>query len=171
MNKDIRTYGLLFILLPLLQITVFNHIHFLGYINPYIYIIFVFVFPIRDNENTLLILGFLMGLFLDSVTNEGGIHTFALVFIIYIRVGFLRILTNKIDFDKEIHSITDVSTSLQFLWVILLTLIHHFLLFFMEQFSFHLFGKLLLKTFLTSIFTIVLIIFGFQFFLKGKSNA
>lgn len=171
MNKDLLTYGLLFILLPLLQITVFNHINFLGYINPYIYIIFVFVFPIRDNEKLLLILSFLMGLFLDAVTNEGGIHTFALVFISYMRVGFLKILTNKTDFDKEVHSITDVSSSVQLLWVILLTIIHHFLLFFMEQFSFHLFGKLLLKTFLTSTFTIVLIIFGFQFFLKKKSNA
>lgn len=47
----------------------------------------------------------------------------------------------------------------------------HFLVYLLEQFSFHRFGFVLLKTFLTTILTTLLISFALQIFLKKKSNA
>ncbi len=143
----------------------------MGHINPYFYIIFVFVFPVKNSKTILLISSFLLGLFIDILTNDGGIHTFSLVLISYIRLPFLRIITGKSDLDQAQFNIRDLSLPVLITWITILTLLHHFFLFLLEQFSFAQFGNLLLKTLLSSLFSIVLIIFGLQLFLKRRSNA
>ncbi len=143
----------------------------MGYINPYLYLIFVFVFPFSKDKTLLLISSFLLGLFIDFLTNDGGIHAFSLVFIAYIRFFALKVVSRKSDADIEETKISNISFLNLFIWISILTFIHHFILFSLEQFSFDQFSSLMLKTFLTSIFSIVLIIFGLQFFLKKRSNA
>ena len=171
MNSDIFKYGLLLILLPFLQVSIFNNIDFLGYINPYLYIIFVIVFPFYKNKTLLLISSFLLGIFIDFLTNDGGIHAFSLVFISYIRLYVLKVITNKTDSDSENLNIRSIPFLSLLLWIIILSFTHHLLLFLLEQFSFGQFDRLLLKTFLTSIFSVVLIVFCLQLFLKKESHA
>ena len=171
MNSTFLKYGFLLLLLPILQVSIFNNVLLLDYINPYFYIIFVFVFPFDKNKTALLVSSFLLGLFIDLLTNDGGIHAFSLVFIAYFRLNFLLFLTGKSKSDIESINIIDINFTNIFVWISVLTFIHHFLLFYLEQFSFERFDNLLLKTFLTSILSIVLIIFGLQLFLKKKSNA
>jgi rod shape-determining protein MreD len=171
MNNDSIKYGSLLILLPILQISIFNNINLLGYINPFVYIIFIFVFPIRKNKSLLLISSFILGLFVDFLTNDGGIHTFSLVFIAFIRIVFLKLVTGKSKTDLEEQQTRNISFSILMIWIIILTFIHHFIVFILEQFSFRNFGILLLKTLLTSSFTVILIVFGLQLFVKRKSNA
>ena len=171
MNSDFFKYGLLLLLLPFLQVSIFNNIDFMGYINPYLYVIFVFVFPLKKDKTSLLISSFLLGLFVDFLTNDGGIHAFSLVFVAYIRLFVLQLITQKSDSDIENLNIRNISYLNLLVWISILTFIHHFILFSLEQFSFKQFNSLLLKTFLTSIFSIVLIIFGLQLFMKKRSNA
>jgi len=168
MNSSILKYGSLLILLPLLQIGVFYNIDLLGYINPLVYIIFVFVFPIKKDKTLLLVSSFLLGIFIDFLTNDGGIHAFSLVFIAFIRLFFLRILTGKSENDIEELDIKEIQFSTLFIWIAVLTLLHHLLIFVLEPFSFSHFGNILQKTLLTATFSIVLIIFGIQLFLKRK---
>ena len=49
--------------------TYFNHINFLGYVNPYPYILFILVFPFTGNKGLLIFLGFLLGLFIYSTVH------------------------------------------------------------------------------------------------------
>ena len=171
MNSDFFKYGFLLLLLPLLQVGIFNNIDFMGYINPYLYLIFVFVFPFYKDKSLLLISSFLLGLFVDFLTNDGGIHAFSLVFIAYIRLFVFQLILRKTDSDLENLNVRNLAFFNLFLWVLILTVIHHFILFSLEQFSFEQFEGLLLKTFLTSTFSVVLIIFGLLLFLKKRSNA
>ena len=167
MNNDLFKYGLLLIILPLLQVSIFNNIDLLGYINPYFYITFVFVYPIKKEKISLIITSFLLGLFIDILTNDGGIHAFSIVFIAFIRLFLLRMITRK-SFDDAELNIRIIPFSSLILWIAILTFIHHFILFLLEQFSFSHFAILLQKTFLTTTFSIILIIFGLQLFLKRK---
>jgi len=171
MNSTLLKYGSLIFLLPFLQVSIFNNILLLDYINPLFYIIFVFVFPLSKNKTNLLLISFLLGICIDLLTNDGGIHAFSLVFIAYIRLFFLYVLTGKNDSDLDQLKISKLSFPILFIWISLLTFIHHFIVFYLEQFSLIRFDNLLLKTFLTSLLSIVLIIFGLQLFLKKKSNA
>lgn len=171
MNSNTFKYGLLLILLPFLQVSIFNNVDFMGYINPYLYVIFVIVFPFKKDKSTLLILSFLLGIFVDFLTNDGGIHAFSLVFISYIRLFVFQIITGKTDSDIEEFNIRNIPFLSLMIWIAVLTFIHHFILFSLEQFSFKQFNQLFIKTFLTSLLSIVLVMFSLQLFLKKKSNA
>lgn len=171
MNSNTYKYGLLLILLPFLQVSIFNNVDFMGYINPYLYVIFVIVFPFKKDKSTLLILSFLLGIFVDFLTNDGGIHAFSLVFISYIRLFVFQIITGKTDSDIEELNIRNISFLSLMIWIAVLTFIHHFILFSLEQFSFKQFNQLFIKTFLTSLLSIVLVMFSLQLFLKKNSNA
>jgi len=65
MNTSFVTNFVRFIVLILVQVLVLNSIEFLGYINPYIYILFIILFPINNNRPLFIFLGFLLGLTID----------------------------------------------------------------------------------------------------------
>lgn len=170
MNKDALKYGLFVLLLPIIQELIFNHINLFGFINPLFYIIFIFIFPVYKDKMWLLIAAFTMGIFLDMTTNDGGIHTFALVFVSYIRLFILRFIKGTHFDEVDSIDIFNLGNSIQFTWIVLLVFIHHFLVFLLEQFSFHLFGQVLVKTILTSILTTLIIIFVLRLFVKKNTN-
>ncbi len=171
MNKDILKYGFLILLLPVLQEVIFNHINLFGFVNPMIYIVFVFVFPVYKSKTSILWTSFLLGLCIDMLSNEGGIHTFSLVFVSYFRLFLLRFVKGSSLGDEDTMDILQIGNSIQVVWIMIVSFVHHFLVYLLEQFSFHRFGFVLLKTFLTTILTTLLISFALQIFLKKKSNA
>ncbi len=101
MNKDILKYGFLILLLPVLQEVLFNHINLFGFVNPMIYVVFVFVFPVYKSKTSILWASFILGVFIDMLTNEGGIHTFSLVFVSYYRLFILRFIKGNSIGDEE----------------------------------------------------------------------
>lgn len=171
MNKDILKYGFLILLLPVLQEVLFNHINLFGFVNPMIYVVFVFVFPVYKSKTSILWASFILGIFIDMLTNEGGIHAFSLVFVSYYRLFILRFIKGNSMGDEESIDILQLGNSMQAVWILIVSFIHHFLVFLLEQFSFQRFGFVLLKTFLTTLLTTLLISFALQIFLKKKSNA
>ena len=56
MNNLIIKHTIRFLLFILLQIFIFNNILFIGYINPYVYLLFIVLLPFnRSNKNSTLI--------------------------------------------------------------------------------------------------------------------
>ena len=70
-----------FIVLILLQVLVLNNVQFLGFLNPYIYILFILSLPVKFPRWITLILGFVLGLIIDVFSNTIGTHAFATVLI------------------------------------------------------------------------------------------
>ena len=83
------------VLLLLLQILVFNNINFPGAINPYLYVTFIFIFPLFKNRFIVLFFSFLYGLTLDFFTDTGGVHAFSLLFVAYLRLFFIKLFFKK----------------------------------------------------------------------------
>ena len=54
-------YTLLFVIVVLLQIFLFNNLNLSVYVNPLVYIAFVVMLPMEINRAALLLLGFLLG--------------------------------------------------------------------------------------------------------------
>ncbi|MEP5255523.1 rod shape-determining protein MreD [Winogradskyella rapida] len=144
-----------FVLLLLIQVVICNHINFLGYINPYIYIIFIFLFPIREERLLLLFVSFLLGLMVDLFSDSGGVHAAAAVFLAYARPVLLK---NSFGMLYEHQSIKFNSTELGSLisYITLGTILHHFVLFSLEIFNISNIILILKKTLFSSIFTIIL---------------
>lgn len=167
MNKSLNT-TILFFLLLLLQVFVFNNILFLGYINPYLYIIFVFLYPLKENRFSFLFYSFLLGLIIDFFSDSGGIHAFSILFIAYIRLFFIRLYFKKITTDYAFFNLKSESFGKIFNYVVTLTVIHHFIYFSFANFSFQNFSNVLLNTLFSSIFTLLLYFLGTYIFIKRK---
>ncbi|MFQ3306301.1 MAG: rod shape-determining protein MreD, partial [Polaribacter sp.] len=136
MNKTIY-FGLLFVFLVFLQVFVLNNILFLGYINPYLYIIFVFLYPLKKNRFTFLLLSFALGLSIDFFSDSGGIHAFSILTIAYCRLFFIKVFFRKFEVDFPFFQLNLESFGKKFNYVVILTLLHHFLLFSFANFSFN----------------------------------
>lgn len=168
MNSLILKNTIRFIGLVLFQVIVLNHLNLFGYLNPFAYIIWIFLFPVRKNKSLFLIASFLLGLSVDFFSDSGGIHAAATLFIAFTRVPILKFVLRKTDFDYLLFNIRSISFNKAFLFITILTLIHHFIVFSLEYFSFNSFTIIISNTFLTSILTIIISILGIVLFTKKK---
>ena len=76
-----------FIFLILVQVWVLNHVQWNGYINPYIYVLFVLLLPLETPSWLVMVLAFVSGATMDMFSNTGGIHAAASVFTAFARPG------------------------------------------------------------------------------------
>ncbi|MBL4605780.1 MAG: hypothetical protein JKY02_09030 [Flavobacteriaceae bacterium] len=156
------------VLILLLQVFVLNNINFSGYINPYLYITFVFIFPLNKNRFTFLLLAFLYGLTIDFFSDIGGVFAFSLLSIAYLRLFFIRVFFKKTELDYLLFNLHSEQFGQVFNYVVTLTLIHHFILISLDNFSFDNLGGVFLNTLYSSIFTLVIYFLGSYIFRKKQ---
>ncbi len=157
----------LFIFFLLLQVLILNNVLFLGYVNPYLYITFVFLYPLNTNRFPFLSLAFLLGLCVDAFSNSGGVHTFAILFIAYIRLFFIQTIFKKTPSDYLLFNLRQETFDKVFNYTAILTIIHHFILFSLINFSFYNLSNVVVNTLFSSAFTLVLYFLG-SFIFKKK---
>jgi rod shape-determining protein MreD len=150
----------LFFSLLFLQVFLLNNILFLGYVNPYLYVVFVIFYPLKKERFLFLFLSFLLGLFIDFFSDSGGINAFSLLFIAYIRLFFIRVILKKTEQDYLLFDLHQEPFGKVFNYVIILIVIHHFILFSLANFSTQNFSDVLVNTLYSSIFTAVLFFLG-----------
>ncbi|MDG1728489.1 MAG: rod shape-determining protein MreD [Algibacter sp.] len=155
MNSIFSVHTIRFITLVFIQVLILNHINFFGYINPYIYILFIGLFPIKNNRIALILLSFLLGLTIDLFLDTGGIHAAACVFIAYIRPIILKFSFGTI-YEHQTIRFNTVEFGSKLTYFTLLTVLHHIVLFSLEIFSISNIILILQKTLFSSIFTILL---------------
>jgi len=168
MNRENINNALLFIGLILLQIIVLNNINFLGYINPFFYLFFVFLYPIRKDDASILILSFFLGLCIDIFSDSGGINAAATLFIAFIRIPVLQSVIGKREIEYGAQTIFKIPFPKMFLYVVILTFLHHFIVFGLEYLKWSKFGIIMINTLLTSIFTIILTMISFTFVMRKR---
>ncbi len=147
-----------FVLLVLFQVLVLNNIQFLGYINPYIYILFILSLPYQTPRWFTLILAFLIGLTIDTFSNTMGMHAFASVMVAFLRTGIIKLFTAIEEGNNPIPSFHTFGVSAYIKYVVAMVVIHHATLFIMEAFSFSNFWIMSLKIIMSSTLTILLIL-------------
>ncbi len=74
MNNQIFVQIVRFVALVLAQDFIFNKIDLFSFINPYIYVLFILLYPVISNQTQFLFISFLLGLTLDVFGDSGGIH-------------------------------------------------------------------------------------------------
>ena len=92
MNNIIIKHTLRFFLFITIQVLILNNILFMGYINPYAYVLFILLLPISMSKSRVLILAFILGITIDSFQNSMGMHAFACVLASYFRLKLLKYL-------------------------------------------------------------------------------
>ena len=142
-------------ILVLVQVLVLNNINFLGYINPYAYIIFIILFPVKNNRTLFIFLSFLLGLCVDLFSDSGGVNAGACVFIAFIRPPVLKFSFGMI-YEHQTVKFAQTELGNRLIYFAILIVIHHFVMFSLEIFNMSDIILILQKTLFSSIFTILL---------------
>lgn len=157
-----------FLVLVLLQVLLFNHINFLGNINPYPYILLILLYPINNNRTFFIFIAFLLGFCVDIFSDTGGIHAAASVTIAYARPLIIKFAFGTI-YDSQTLKFEQTEVGNRLIYFFGLALIHHFVLFSLEVFNFAKIILILQKTLFSSIFTVFMcLVFTVLFSRKSK---
>lgn len=158
MIRNIPAYISSFILLVLIQVWVLNNIQLSGYINPYLYILFILILPVNTPAWIQMLLGFLLGLTVDLFGYTPGMHTAATVFLAFIRPAVLAGIAPRDGYDAgDKPHLLSMGFSWYLRYSVILVLAHHLVLFYIETFSLSEFFTTLLRVVLSSVFTLLLI--------------
>lgn len=154
MNSTLLVNILRFILLLALQIGIFNNMTVSGYIMPLPYILFIILYPVNSNRSALLISSFFLGLIMDLFSNSGGIHATACLLLAFYR-PYLFKFAFGVSYEYQTIKLNEALTPERFTFILLAVVIHHFSLFILEAFQVSFIWDILLRTLLSTVFTII----------------
>jgi rod shape-determining protein MreD len=131
--------------------------NFLGYISPFPYILFIILYPVNGNKSGLVVASFILGLIMDMFSNSGGIHATACLVLAYFRPAIFKFAFG-LSYEYQTVKLNDVLTPERFSFILLSVVIHHFTLFILEAFQFSFIFDILIRTLLSTVFTIIICI-------------
>jgi rod shape-determining protein MreD len=155
---NLLKYAIMFVALVLVQVLIFNQVHLGGYINPFIYILFIMLLPVYTPRYLLLFAGFFLGLAIDVFSNTLGMHAAATVFIAYIRPFVIRSISNREEDRHEYPGLKQNSFSWFLYYAVIMVFSHHIIFFYLEFFTFTHFLTTLLRVVLSSLFSVFIIV-------------
>ena len=154
-----------FIFLVLAQVLVFNKLNFLGFINPMVYLLFLYWYPIKQRRAVFILISFFLGFTIDLFSDTLAFHTVACITMAFLRPTIMRFVFG-VNFEFQSFKLSNTTKAQQFTFLALLIIGHHTIFFLLEIFSLaHLLvllkkivftsgGTLLLCILITSLFSI-----------------
>ena len=108
------------------------------FITPYLYFLFILWLPFNLPRSSLTLIGFIFGLSLDYFSRTPGLHAAACTLIAYVRPFIISLLISQEGADKNYisPSITSMGWAPYAVYVLVLTLLHHTWLVFLEWMNF-----------------------------------
>jgi len=142
-----------FVFFILFQVFVLNQIPPLHqFIVPYLYFLFLLWLPFKIARGGLTLTGFLFGLALDAFTKTPGLHAAACTTVAYVRPFVISLLMPKetTEIGHVEPSMTSMGLVPYIVYALILTVIHHTVLVFLEWLHFgnilYFIGKVLATT-------------------------
>jgi hypothetical protein len=155
-------YTLKFLLYAFFQVLFLKDVTVFGYAHNFFYLAALLILPLEMTAIPTMLICFVMGIFVDSFYDTGGIHTAGAVLLGFIRPYLLNSLKPIGGYETTAEA-TAESMGLRwfFSYASVLIFAHHFVVFGLESFSFQLFLSAFFKLTASFIFTL-LSIYGFQ---------
>mgnify|MGYP004507616589 CR=1 FL=1 len=148
-----------FVLLLLLQVLVFGHIHLLGFATPMPYVFFIIILSTDTPRWLYIVLAFVLGLIIDMFSNTPGMSSASLCAVALVAPWLLDKFRPS---DKEDEDFTPSSHSMKwggFLrYAALLVLLNCTLYFVIEAFSFSAWKLLLVNIMASFLITFLVVI-------------
>lgn len=157
-----------FILLVLVQVLVFNKLNLFGFINPMVYILFLYWYPIKEHRAAFIGLAFLLGFAIDFFSDTMAIHAASAITIAYLRPAIMRFVFG-VNFEFQSFKLSNTTRIQQITFLALLIIVHHLVFFMLEIFSFANFLLILKKVLVVGAATLILcLLFGSLFSLRKE---
>lgn len=163
MSNVVFTNIIRFIAFVLIQVLILKDINIGGqsfnYIHIIIYPLFLILLPLRTPHSVLVLLGFLLGIFIDAFYHSYGIHASACVFIGYIRPYVLALFSPKGGYNPNY---SPTSHRFGFNWFLgyagTMLFLHLFFYFSVDAFTFYYIGEIAIRTISSFIVSLVIIL-------------
>lgn len=155
MNSALLNNIARFVLLLAAQVLLFNNINFLGYINPFPYVLFIILYPVNGNRYGLLLASFFLGLLMDMFLNSGGVHSTACLVLAFFRPSIFK-FSFGLSYEYQTVRLNDALTPERFSFLLIAIVLHHIILFILEIFTIDFFWNIILRTVVSTVFTIII---------------
>jgi rod shape-determining protein MreD len=158
------------VFLVFLQVLVLNHVYLGGFINPYLYVYFILLMPFDTPKWMLLTASFALGFSVDIFTNTIGLNAAACVLMAFARPFVTELISSGTEsLIGDTPSLKNQGIKWFLYYSILLVLIHHFALFYLEVFRFSEFFLTFTRVLLSAVFTLILILISeYLLFVRRK---
>jgi len=169
--SDLVKHSFRFIFFILLQALVLHRIPFLHkFITPYVYYLFIIWLPFNTRRGWLTFIGFIFGLSLDYFLNTPGLHAAACALIAYVRPFLVNLLISQQGAEQNYASpsIRSMGWAPYFTLVLILTLLHHSYLVFLEWLNFGSFLYFIMKVLATTGISLLLILLAEMLFVRKE---
>ena len=161
-----------FVVLVLVQVFILNHISLGGYVNPYLYILFILWLPFNTERWVLLLSAFLLGFTVDLFSNTLGLNAAACVVMAFARPFVISMVSTGTEFEPGTRpSIGGQGFRWFFIYSLILIVLHHAVLFYLEIFRFSEFFQTLLRVILSSLVTLGLVILSEYLTIRKRKKA
>ncbi|MCD6010321.1 MAG: rod shape-determining protein MreD [Flavipsychrobacter sp.] len=167
MNSTIKNI-LRFCIILLLQVLILNKITLRWWSEPssfpifipFVYPLFILLLPFEAPVPLLLILGFILGITVDTFMNTAGMHACATILIAYLRTNVLSALLprNLSEYSGQHPSIRTMGWMPFLVYSGFLILLHHIVFFSIELWNFSNIGFLMLKILASAVTSMLFII-------------
>lgn len=148
-----------FVVLVALQVLILNNVQLSGFLNPFLYVLFMLLLPFETQKVLLLVLAFVLGFAVDLFSNTLGMHIAATLFMAYCRPLVLNIIAPRGGYEVgSTPSIRDMGLPWFLSYAGSLILLHHLVLFFVEVFRFSEGFLTLGRVLASAVFTLVLVL-------------
>jgi hypothetical protein len=167
---NLLRYLIQFGLLVTVQVLIINNVQLGGFINPFIYILFILTLPFDTPGWLLLLLAFLLGLAVDTFMDTMGMNAAASVFMAFCRPLLLKVMAPRDGYEPETApSIKDMGFQWFVTYSAILVFLHHSVLFTIESGRLNEIFFILLKVILSFMLSITLIII-IQYLFAGSNR-
>ncbi len=160
-----------FMLFILIQVFVLDRIHLHQMVTPYLYFLFILWLPFKLQRSWLMIFAFLLGFTLDSFRHQPGFHAAACVLIAYLRPFLINLLIPQEGFETnyEEPSISSMGGILPYtIYIGVFAFMHNAWLFLLEAWQFGNIWYFLVKTVLSTLISLLLIIITDMIFVRKQ---
>jgi len=169
MISEIVRYLISLFALLLVQIFVLNQIEFAGYIRPYLYVLFLLLLPIEIRGWLMLVIGFSLGLIMDTFTQTPGMNTSACLVLVFSRQYLLKLIAPREGYETgQLPRPEFFGWKWFLIYSSILVGIHHIWLFYAEVFHFKYFFSTLFRAIFSTVFTEVLVLLTVLFFYNSS---
>lgn len=165
--REILTTLFLFVLYLALQILIARNLVLFDYAFCFVYIACILLLPTEISLTWTLVIAFVTGVIVDIFYNTLGMHAAATVFMAYLRPLIVQSQIDVPGMESRLEfSLQGLGTATFFRYVLILALIHHSALFFIEASSLSLLLPTLIRIGASTLFTTVSIVL-IQFFTRN----
>jgi len=148
-----------FIILLLLQVFVFNYVQWFGFLNPFVYLLFLILLPVEIPKTAQYAIAFVTGFVVDAFLRSFGIQAFSCVLMVFLRPYVILVLNGFKPLETGVKPAPGVKT---FNWILVYTLllvfVHQISVTILEIFQWHQWWRILWTAVVNTLFTTFIIL-------------